>query len=137
MRYDGGTINQLLHLQYTPYRPDEIDMLAELANMEDIITEICGGGTKWNIVRGDRTHFPSKDLHQNIKVWHYFINGRLILTLNTSEVTKERALLLYGIKKGLEDQCWGLDRCKHSTCHLTRLQRHPTPYAADRTDCIR
>ena len=29
VRYDASTINQLLHLQYTPYKPDELDMLLE------------------------------------------------------------------------------------------------------------
>ena len=66
--YDASSINQLLCLQYTPHGPDELDLLAELANMEEISTEICGGATKWNIVRGEHSHFPSKDLHKNMKV---------------------------------------------------------------------
>ena len=50
------------------------------------------GVTKCNIVRGEHAHFPSKDLHQNMKVLHHFIYGRLVLTLHTMEVIKERAM---------------------------------------------
>ena len=56
VRYDVGTINQLLHLQYTPHGLDELDILAESANMEEISTKICGRVTKWNIVRGEHAH---------------------------------------------------------------------------------
>ena len=37
-----------------------------------------------------------------MKVWHHFICSQLIPTLHTLEVMKERALLLYGIKKSLK-----------------------------------
>ena len=37
-----------------------------------------------------------------MKVWHHFMCGRLVLTLHTSEVKKERAPFLFGIKKGLK-----------------------------------
>ena len=101
VRYDAGTVNQLLHLQYTPHGPDELE-LVESTNMEEISNEIYGGVTKWNIVRGEHAHFPSKDLHQNMKVWHHFIYGQLVSMLHTLKVMKERGLLLYRIKKGLK-----------------------------------
>ena len=63
MHYDAGTINQLLHLRCTHTGTDELDILAASANMEEISIEIYGGVTKWNTVRGEDTHFPSKDLH--------------------------------------------------------------------------
>ena len=116
--------------------PDELDALVESANMEEISNEICGEGTKWNIVRREHAHFPSKDLHQNMKVWHHFICSRLVPTLDTSEVMKDRALLLYGIKKGPGDQCLGLDPFQHSPYHPIRLWRYPTSYTADRVDRI-
>ena len=68
VRYDTGTINQLFRLQYTPHRPNKLATLVESVNMQEISNEIYGGGTKWNIVRGEHTHFSSKDLHQNMKV---------------------------------------------------------------------
>ena len=36
-----------------------------------------------------------------MKIWHYFICAWLTPTAHLTEVTKERALLLYDIKKGL------------------------------------
>ena len=68
VRYDVGTINQLMQLQYTPHGSDEIDSLADLANMEDISAEIYRRLTKWDIIKGEHAHFPSKDLQQNMKV---------------------------------------------------------------------
>ena len=44
--YDAGTINQLLHLQYTLHGPDELDVLVESANMEEISIAICARVTK-------------------------------------------------------------------------------------------
>ena len=70
--------------------------------MEEVSNEICGRGTRWNIVRNEHAHFLSKDFHQDMKVWHHFICGRVVPTLYTSEVTKERASLLYRIKKGMK-----------------------------------
>ena len=93
-----GTINQLLCLPYNPSGPDEYDYLMNSANIEEVSNEICKSeGTRWTIVRDEHTHFPSKDLQQNMKVWHHFICGRLAPTMHTSKVTKERAMLLYNI----------------------------------------
>ena len=68
VRYDAGTINQLFHLQYISHGLDDLAILVESTNMEEITNEICGGGTKWNIVKGEDAYFPSNDLHQNMKV---------------------------------------------------------------------
>ena len=66
--------------------------------MEEVSSAICkSGGIWWTIMKEEHDHFPSKDLQQNMKVWHDFFYGRLRPTMHTSEVTKERALLLYGI----------------------------------------
>ena len=72
-------------------------------NMEEVSNAIYkSGGTRWTIVRDEHAHFPCKDLKQNMKVWHHFICGRLVPTMYTLEVTKERPMLLYGIQKGLK-----------------------------------
>ena len=118
-------INQLLRLQYTPYGPDELAVLVESANMEDISNEICKGGIKWNIVRGERAHFP---LEENMKVWNRFICSRLVPTLHTSEVTKDRALLFYGIQKGLKINIlgWIQSNIRHTIRQGSRGIPHPT-----------
>ena len=102
VRYDTGTINKLFCLPYNPSGPDELDYLIDSTNMEEVSNEICKKGTRWTIVRNKHTHFLSKDLQHNMKVWHHFIYGRLVPIMHTSEVTQERAMLLYGIKKGLK-----------------------------------
>ena len=68
VHYDADTINQLFHLQYISHGLDDLAILVESTNMEEITNEICGGGTKWNIVKGEDAYFPSNDLHQNMKV---------------------------------------------------------------------
>ena len=73
VRYDAGMINQLFLLQHTSVGPNEIDVLIESANMEEVSNENCRGGSRWNIIRNEHPHFPSKDLYQKIKVWHHFI----------------------------------------------------------------
>ena len=102
VRYDAGVFNTLLQLQYNPHGPDVVALLVDSTNMEEISAEICGRVTKSDIVRGVHAHFPLRDLQQNMKVWHHFICGRLVPTLHTLEVTKEKTLLLFGIKKGLK-----------------------------------
>ena len=85
-------------------------------------------GYRWNILRNEHTHFPSKDLHQNMKVWHHFIYGRLVPTIHTSKVTKGRVLLLYGIKKGLKINigCWIHSNIRHTIRHGSEGIPHPT-----------
>ena len=53
-------------------------------------------------MRDEHAHFLSKDLQQNMKVWHHFICGRLVPKMHTSEVTKEKAMLFYVIQKGIK-----------------------------------
>ena len=103
VKYGAEIINQLLCLPYNPSGPDEVEYLMNATNMEEISSAICKSGCiRWTIVRDEHAHFPSKDLQQNMKGWHHFICGRLMPTMHTSEVTKGRALLLYGIQKGLK-----------------------------------
>ena len=102
MKYDNTTINNLFCLQYNPVGPDDVDLLLNnKANIPMITQAIClSSGTRWTIVREAHAHFPSKDLHPHMKVWHHFICARLVPTMHLSEVTKERAALLYAIQTG-------------------------------------
>ena len=103
MKYDVATINQLFRLLYNPSGPDEVEYMMNEANMEEVSRAICKSeGTWWTIVMDEHVDYPSKHLQQNMKVWHHFICGRLMSTMHTSEVTKERAMLLYGVQKGLK-----------------------------------
>ena len=104
MKYDTTTINTLLCLQYNPTGPDEVQyLLNDTAKLTEVTRVICQSrGTQCTIVRDEHAHFPAKDLHPHIKVWHHFICARLRPTMHFSEVTKEQAVLLYGIQMGLK-----------------------------------
>ena len=90
--------------------------------------------TNWNIVRGEHAHFPSNDLHQNMKVWHHFKCGRLVPTLHNSEGMKERALLLYGIKRGLKINVGGW--ISANILHAIRQGSEGIPHPTQLTDLI-
>ena len=100
----------------------------ESANMEEVSNEICRRGTRWSIIRDKHAYFPSKDLYQNMKVWHHFICGQLVCTLHILEVTKERTLLLYGIKKGLKINIrhWVNSNIRHTIRQGSGGIPHPT-----------
>ena len=119
VKYDAATINHLLRLPYNPSGPDVVECWMNEANMEEVSRAICKSkGTQWKIVRDEHAHFPSKDLQQNMKVWHHFIYGILMPTLHTSEVTKERAMLLYGIQMGLKINLGGW--INSNICHTVK-----------------
>ena len=102
VKHDNVTINNLFRLQYNPVGPDDVDILLNNeANMTEVTRAIClSRGTRWTIVKEAHAHFPSKDLHPHMKVWHHFICARLMPTMHLSEITKERAALLYAILRG-------------------------------------
>ena len=102
VKYDSATINSLFRFDYNPTGPDDVDLLLNNEAHIPMITEaICiNGRTTWTMARETHAHFPSKDLHPQLRVWHHFICARLVPTKHLSEVTKERAALLYAILTG-------------------------------------
>ena len=79
-------------------------------------------------MRDEHAHFPSNDLQQNMKVWHHFICGRLMPTMHTSKVTKERAMLLYRIQMGLKINVggWINSNIRHTVRHGSGGIPYPT-----------
>ena len=127
MKYDTAPINKLLRLPYKPRCLNEVECLINATNIEEISKAICKSrGTRWTILRDEHAHFPSKDLQQNTKVWHHFIGGRVMSTMHTSEVTKEWAMLLYGIKKGLKINVGGW--INSNICHTISQRSEGIPY---------
>ena len=63
-----------------------------------------------------------------MKVWHHFIYARLPPTMHLSEVTKEQAVLLYGIQKGLKINVgrWIQSNISHTIRQGSRGIPHPT-----------
>ena len=68
VKYDSATINNLLHLQYNPVGPDEVDILLnDDANMTEVTRAVCQSkGTRWAIVN---------DVHAHFYAYYAFIGG--------------------------------------------------------------
>ena len=130
VKYDNTTINNLLHLQYNPVGPDDMDVLLNnKANIPMITQAICQSkGTRWTIVRDAHAHFPLNDLHPHMKVWYHFICARLMPTMHLSEVTKERVALLYAILMGKKINVgqWIQHNITHTIRQGSRGIPHPT-----------
>ena len=72
-------------------------------DLEDIIRRLCRPGTTWkkNDYTGEKTSFPSSALSRYGKAWFSFICANMIPTRHLSDVTKDRAILLFAIVTGL------------------------------------
>ena len=68
---------------------------------EKILNEICVMNVHWiNNKDGIPNQLKRRDLSPQARGWLEFVRRSLIPTSNTSEVTKERAVLIYSIMKG-------------------------------------
>lgn len=63
-------------------------------NYEQILSELCNPESSWSL-KG--TYFPSKDLSRYRKIWNAFLYAKLMPSKHTSDVTKEKVVLLYSI----------------------------------------
>ena len=72
-------------------------------DQEDVIRRLCKPGTTWkkNIYTGEKTSFPAAALSRYGKAWYSFICATMLPTRHLSDVTKERAILLFAIVTGL------------------------------------
>ena len=78
--------------------------------------------------RGAHTVFLTKELWSNVKIWHHFICTQLTPIVHLTRVTRDRALLLYGIKKGLTiNVChWISANIRHAVLNVSLGIPHPT-----------
>ncbi|RYR09072.1 hypothetical protein Ahy_B05g077129 [Arachis hypogaea] len=68
---------------------------------DEILNEICVMHVRWiNDKDGVPNQLRRRDLSPQARGWLEFVRRSLIPTSNTSEVTKERAVLIYSIMKG-------------------------------------
>ena len=101
IRYDAGTISALLKIQNAPYGPNHVTLLDDTTHMDEISQELYNKAGTWTVVRGTRTAFAMKELQPDMKIWHHFVCAYVVPTAHIMKVTRDRALLLYDIKKGL------------------------------------
>lgn len=98
--FSGKAINKLFGLPeigrdgYTTYyEEDQVDYQA-------VLQEIAVPGTTWKTTEGRPVTFKSIGLKKDCKAWHYFVGARLMPVRHMSDVTKERAVLIYCIVTG-------------------------------------
>ena len=68
---------------------------------EEVIQTMTKPGTTWIKGRKGGTVFHSKDLSRYGKIWYAFLCAKLLPSTHTSDVTKEKALLLFAIVQDL------------------------------------
>ncbi|KAJ7971626.1 putative S-locus lectin protein kinase family protein [Quillaja saponaria] len=66
-----------------------------------VIDELCYVGSLWKITNGVLVSFGASQLKAHSQTWYYFLLGNILPTSNASDVTRDRALLLYAIMKGM------------------------------------
>ncbi|KAG8375999.1 hypothetical protein BUALT_Bualt09G0017400 [Buddleja alternifolia] len=97
VRVDSEKINEILNI------PD-LDDSCTFGNMDNLNTNwlalnktLCKPGTTLNRRDGGTVLFPSNALNRDLKLLHHFICANLFPTLHLSDVSVERAKLLYVI----------------------------------------
>ena len=79
--------------EYSAYVSDHVD-LTEVANT------IFKLGTQWKMSNGETNSVKTSTLSKEAKIWHYFIGARFMPSSHLSDVTKDRAILIYCILTG-------------------------------------
>ena len=94
--FSAESINSYYSLEHVPSGP--FDRLHEHPDFPEAIRVLTNGRGEWKInSAGHAVHLKAKHLAFIPKVWHHFINSRLIPTTNVCEVTVKRALRNYAI----------------------------------------
>ena len=78
---------------------DLLGLLSEI-DMATVTTTICKPSTKWKKSGDLFRHFPQKGLLDKVWPWYAFICANLLPTAQLSDVSRERAILLYAIVTG-------------------------------------
>ena len=90
------SINAYYNLE--PVNAKPYDRLYANPNYPEILRMLTNGQGEWKLNNeGLAVHFKPKHLAYIPKVWHHFINSRLIPMTNVCEVTEKKAFLNYAI----------------------------------------
>ncbi|GMN64007.1 hypothetical protein TIFTF001_033098 [Ficus carica] len=94
--FDRSTINRFYGLdgidddEYFEYLNDHLDY-------GEVLKFIVGSGIEWRLNEGVAVSFMGSALDKHTKAWLYFIGAKLMPVTYFSDVTKDRAVLLYAI----------------------------------------
>ena len=74
--------------------------MSEHVNLTEVANTICKSGTQWKMSNGEAFLVKSSTLTKAAKIWYYFVGARFSLSSHLSNVTKDRAILIYCILSG-------------------------------------
>ena len=97
--FDAATINRHFNIQSLLH--DDMTNMDSTVDLYKVTKMIYGEVVNWTVVMGTCTSFLTKESVTDMTIWHHFICAKLIPTSYLTEVTRERALLLYAIAKNL------------------------------------
>ena len=102
-----------------------LDSTTELGEVTKVT---CGKVVQWTVVRDMCTTSITKELETDMKIWHHLLCARLCPTSHLMEVTRERALMLYAIAKGLSINVglWISSNIRHMTNNVNLDLPHLT-----------
>ena len=94
--FSANSINEFYNLESV--NSEAYDRLQENPNYPEVLRLLTNGQGEWKVnSEGHVVHFKAKHLAYIPKVWHDFINTRLIPTTNVCKMMAKRALLNYVI----------------------------------------
>ena len=79
--------------EYLAYAYDHVDL-------NEIVTTICKPGTQWKMSNREAISVKTSTLTKKAKIWHYFMGARFMPSSYLSDVTSDRAILIYCIITG-------------------------------------
>ena len=100
--FTPATINEILELpRFDTNMDDYRHFLSSEIDYNAVRDRICLPGTQWAMKNGIHQYLPKPAMLRIARAWMYFIAARLLPVKNYSEVTRDRAVLLYAILEGM------------------------------------
>ncbi|EOY08969.1 Uncharacterized protein TCM_024271 [Theobroma cacao] len=94
--FNAHTINQFYNT--LDIENDEYDQFVNGdINLDEVLRSLSILGTEWQVHKGVVISFKANAMDNDYKVWYHFVAMKLLLVKYLSDVTKDRAILLYAI----------------------------------------
>ena len=74
--------------------------MSDHVDLTKIVNAICKFATQWTMSNKEACSMKASTLTKDAKVWHYFMGARFMPSSHLSDVTKDRAILIYCILSG-------------------------------------
>ena len=118
VNFSGKAINKFFKLPNIE-RDGYTEFIGKQIDYEEILQEIAVPGTKWKLTNDKPITLPSIGLTKECKAWYYFVGARLMHVRHFSDITKDRAILLYCLVTGKS-----LDAGKFILSHIVQCYKH-------------